>query len=275
MKTSVEHSAAKYDPQENFLVFAVNQQLFALPHQKIISVLDNPASTMMPGMSDHARGVMNFMGEPVTYFDFRKILGEQSIREEINELFDMLLARKQDHLNWVSKLKEAVTNGTEITVQTNPHLCAFGKWYDGFQTENLALSRYLKKFDQPHQKIHALAIQAKGLISAGNAQTALDMIHEAENTVLAQLIRLFDEARDELQRANTEYAIVTQTDDMRKAAFAVDQPKYFGVLDEITHPLPKMVVQQSNGFVEACGTLKVDDTNTEILIIELTKLISR
>lgn len=274
MGVCIQQAASKYDCQDNFLVFAVNKQLLALPHQKIISVLDNPASTLMPGMSAHARGVMDFMGEPVTYFDFRKIIGVPSIQQEIDELHDMLLVRKQDHLNWISKLKDSVNHGAEITVQTNPHLCAFGKWYDNFHTENTTLARYLREFDRPHQKIHAIGVHAQEFIAMGNKAAALNLIHETEKKELAEMLHLFDRAKEEFQRANSQYAIVTHTGDRQKVAFAVDEPKFFGLLDEIAYPLPKMVDAQGSSFVDACGFLRADGANDEVLIVDLEKLIN-
>lgn len=273
MEATAQQPAAKYDSQDNYLVFAVNKQLLALPHHRIISVLDNPGATLMPGMSPHARGVMEFMGEPVTYFDFRKIIGVQSVRQEIDELHAMLLLRRQDHLNWINTLKGSVNQGTAITVQTNPHLCAFGKWYDSFHSENLALGRFLQEFDLPHRQIHAIGLHAQEFLANGNREAALALIHETENRELAQLLRLFDRARGELERANSQYAIVTHAGDRQKVAFAVDEPKYFGLLEDITYPLPRMVTQGGNNFVDACGFLRADGANDEVLIVDLERLI--
>lgn len=263
----------KYDPQGSYLVFSVNKQLFALPYQKIISVLDNPTATMMPGMDAHTRGVMDFMGKPVTLYDFRKITGILTMNEEIETLDDSLMKRKQDHLNWIAKLKDAVNSGSEITVETNPHKCAFGKWYDSFHTDNLGLSKYLEKFDAPHKHIHGIATRAKDLIAQGDVGAAMKLIDETENRELAELLRLFDGAKAELKRAHTEYAIVVHADDSMHVALAVDEPKYFGVLNDITYPLPKMVDREAASFVDAYGVLRSEGTDAEILIVELDKIL--
>ncbi len=275
MDTFTSQQSVKYDAQGAYLVFAVDRKFFAMPYQKIISVLDNPPATRMPGLSDHARGVMDFMGEPITYLDFRKLIGARGMREEMSELHETLQARKQDHLNWIAKLKEAVTNGTEITVQTDPHLCAFGKWYDSFQTENLSLKRFLKGFDQPHRQIHGIAVRAKELIASGNVTAALHLIGETENRQLAELVRLFDSAKEELRKATSEYAIVARSEERGMIALAVDEPRYFGQLETITHPLPKMATLQENGFVDACGSLRGEGVESEILIIDLERLVEK
>lgn len=264
----------KYDPQGSYLVFSVDDRLFSLPFQKIVSVLDVPKATLMPGMDEYMRGVMDFMGQPITIYNFRKKIGAPDVSDEIITLSETLQQRKQDHLNWIAKLKGAVESGAEITVETNPHKCAFGTWYDSFRTDNLAMKRYLAKFDAPHQYIHGIAAHAKQFIAEGNTDAALKLIRETEQGALAQLVVLFDEASAELQQAFTEYAIVVQADECTKVALAVDEPRYFGVLDDLTFPLPNMVDRHGVGFVDAYGVLKSDDGAAEILIVDLEKFLS-
>jgi purine-binding chemotaxis protein CheW len=183
MDSCAIEQSGKYNAVDSYLVFAVDRQYFAMPYQNIIAVLDNPPATRMPGMCPYARGVMEFMGEPVSYFDFRKLIGVRGIPEELDELYATLLARKQDHLNWIGKLKDEVTNGADITVQTNPHLCAFGKWYDAFETDNLAMKRFIRQFDRPHQHIHSIAVRVKEYMATGDAPAALHLIRETEDKV--------------------------------------------------------------------------------------------
>jgi len=270
---SLTDNGKKYDPRESYLVFVADERLFALPFQKIISVLDVPHATMMPAMSEQTRGVMDFMGQPITIYDFRKKIGAASVHDEIDRFNAMLQQRKQDHLNWIAKLKDAIESGTEITVETNPHNCAFGKWYDSFQTDNLALKRHLAKFDAPHQQIHGIATRSKQFIAEGKKEAAQRLIHESEQGVLRQLITLFDETRSELQKAYTEYAIVVQADESSNVALAVDEPRYFGMLDDITFPLPKLIDRHGVGFVDAYGVLKSEGVDAEILIVELDKFL--
>ncbi|MDD2852307.1 MAG: CZB domain-containing protein [Desulfuromonadaceae bacterium] len=271
---NLSQSEIRYDPKGSYLVFSADNRLFALPFQKIISVLDFPKTTMMPRMAEYMRGVMNFMGEPITMYDFRKTIGAVSMSDEITALSETLRQRKQDHLNWIAKLKEAVNTGAEITVETNPHKCAFGKWYDSFHTDNLALKRHLAKFDTPHQYIHGVASRAKQYITEGNQTAAQNLVRETEQGVLTQLVALFDETKAELQRAYTEYAIVVHADDSRKVALTVDEPRYFGALDEIIFPLSNLVDRHETGFVDAYGVLKSEGVDDEILIVALEKFLT-
>jgi purine-binding chemotaxis protein CheW len=267
--------AAKYDRKENYLVLDVNKQLFGIPHSKIISILDGPKCTAMPGLIDQVSGVIDFMDKPIPLLSFRKNLGLASIKEEMDALVEMLEQRKQDHLNWIAKLHGCVESGTEISVETNPHKCAFGKWYDSYVTENLGLARYLKQFDAPHKRIHNLAVQAKELLARNDHSGALDLIRRAETNELSKLVALFDQAAGILYGSITEYAVVVQVDDQRTSALAVDHLKYFGPLDEIVYPLQGMFDCRGRSFVDAYGMYAADESSVEILIVNLEHLIAQ
>jgi Chemoreceptor zinc-binding domain/CheW-like domain len=265
----------KYMQEWSYLVFTVNGQLYALPHQNIISILDKPQTTVIPGMVDEVSGVIDFMGKPLPLYDFRKIIGLRPLMEEADELASSLMQRKQDHLNWITKLKEAVTAGADITVETDPHKCAFGRWYDSFHSDNRIMERHLKQFDAPHKYIHGIALQAKQYMSDGDGDAALKLIQETEHNDLAKLVSLFDGTRQLLHRALTECVIVVQVGRAERVAFTVDEPSYFGQLDEITYPLPLMAVPQGAGFIEAHGVLNADGGASQVLIVALDKVIRR
>ncbi len=80
---------------------------------------------------------------------------------------DALLAQKElDHLNWAGRVNALLTDEkvTTLDVQTDDHLCAFGKWLyseQRRQTEQIvpALSPLLKEIEVPHQHLHLSAVE--------------------------------------------------------------------------------------------------------------------
>lgn len=50
-----------------------------------------------------------------------------------NKLRAEMVQREVDHLNWANEVNELLNNDqvTELKVETDPHKCAFGKWYYG------------------------------------------------------------------------------------------------------------------------------------------------
>lgn len=155
---------------------------------------------MMPG---HVLGVMNLRGSILPVYDSRVRLGIKSDKEERKELIHSLNLRKQEHIEWLNTLKQQVENEEEITVQRDPTLCNFGKWYykfmsdmqkrssDTLKVDNIVLST-LKKFEKPHAEIHSIADQAQKHIVAGNTNGAKDLIQQEGTTVLNRMIELFE-----------------------------------------------------------------------------------
>ena len=82
--------------------------------------------------------------------DLRVRLGMIPLKKEIDDLVDLMKQREQDHRKWLEELESSVRQQREFKLATDPHKCAFGKWYDTFTTDNLTLGHALKKFDQPH-----------------------------------------------------------------------------------------------------------------------------
>jgi methyl-accepting chemotaxis protein len=82
-----------------------------------------------------------------------------------NKLDGALAQRELDHLNWANKVNALLTDDkvTKLTVQTDPHKCAFGKWLHGEGRQHAeelvpSLKPLLAKIEGPHAKLHASAI---------------------------------------------------------------------------------------------------------------------
>ena len=98
----------------------------------------------------------------------------------------MLDARKQDHVNWVSALERSIETSERFTLATDPHKCNLGKWYDNFKTNSSELSAHLARLEEPHRKLHEVALRAERCIEARDR----DAVADCKKSV-------FEEARDE------------------------------------------------------------------------------
>jgi methyl-accepting chemotaxis protein len=83
-----------------------------------------------------------------------------------NELVENLISKEVDHLNWGDSVGELLTNEdvTKLQVETDHHKCAFGKWLYSDARKQAekdipALADILKKIEEPHQHLHASAIE--------------------------------------------------------------------------------------------------------------------
>jgi hypothetical protein len=178
-------------------------------------------------------------------------MGWPTLQEEKDALIVTLRARKQDHLNWLAKLLDCVTKGAEVTVETDPHKCAFGRWYDTFTTTSASLGSYLKRFDDPHKTIHTIAVRAGELMARGEVEAAKALIHRSEGAELETLVSLFDGVEDVLGHHFSEYSVIVHQEaadagsapddgpEMKAdAAIAADRVEHFGTVDRIIQPAP-------------------------------------
>ena len=184
MKNEVHEHGNLCTQEIDYLVFSANDYILALPYFDIIQIIDSPACTSLPNMPKYLRGVIDLMGEALPLIDTRIKLSTQSRQEEVTAFVNTFMMRKQDHLDWIDKLKNAVENDEEILVEKNPHKCAFGKWYETYKPNTFALAQYMSLFDTPHKAIHKLAVHVEELIQAGQKEQAKLLIHNTENNEL-------------------------------------------------------------------------------------------
>ena len=89
-----------------------------------------------------------------------------SLKEENEALCQLMEQRAQDHKRWVQELADSVVQSRRFKLATDPHQCAFGKWYDTYKTDNLLMSSFLKEFDEPHKKIHGMAMTVTEMVGS-------------------------------------------------------------------------------------------------------------
>ena len=262
-------------PQDiEYLVFTVNQGRYGVPHFDVVSVMDIPSFTAVPHLPEDVRGVIAFRNGNIPLFDLRVCFGTKARLSETDDLVKTMELRKQDHINWLNKLKDEVLHDKPISVQTDPHKCAFGKWYDTFQSDNLNLNAYMRRFDEPHKAIHRVAVDAEKLISSSQVQSAHDLINRTEEGLLVRLLELFDGIADQVRKYLLEYAIILEIgEDM--FAIAVDDINFFSRLSHIEHPLPSGVDVGSE-LVQALGRYHEEGNTQEkdVLLLDMSRITS-
>ena len=251
----------------DYIVFTSHDHLLALPYCDVIQIVDSPSSTFLPHMPHAIRGVIDYMGEAIPLIDTRIRLSEKSRKEEVDDFVKTFMLRKQDHLNWIENLKNSVNKDEIISVQKDPHQCAFGKWYDTYVPHTLKLASYMKRFDVPHKAIHYLAVQAEKLLQEGQKEQARTLIEKAENEELIRLIELFDGFEDQMRQSYREYALII-VNNGRKFALAVDSIKYFEKMDEIVDKVPLLGINNQR-MVRGIGRKKVNERTEDVIILDL------
>ena len=121
-----------------------------------------------------------------------------------------------DHLEWAAEIQKALLDNEEsINVQTDPKLCAFGKWLYSAEAATTAsadsiMGTLLEQIKTPHQKLHD---------SAKEIQSSYRKIHEGLSSTLH--IRLDDHRRWTAQVAGSiiENSLIQVETDPGKCGF--------------------------------------------------------
>ncbi len=129
--------------QTQEVVVLVRGQLYGIEIEHVREMFEIPKLTAMPRVPEFVRGVVNLRGRVLPVLDLRMKLGMPRLSDEHEALFQMLKDREQDHKNWIAELESSVEERRPFKLQTDPHLCAFGKWYDMFSHPSRLVAAFL------------------------------------------------------------------------------------------------------------------------------------
>lgn len=198
----------------NWIIFLLNGRHFGIAARCIREMFHITEMRSIPNHPSIFRGLTSLRNEVFNVLDLRKFLGFKSMPEEYKELADNLKQRRKDHENWVHELEISIKENKPFKLATDPHKCAFGKWYDAFQTPVLKLARTLDKFDNPHRKIHGVALKTLDALKEKGQDVALKLIDETRNKELSSLLKLFDEVDLILEKPQREIGMVFEFNDV-------------------------------------------------------------
>ncbi len=146
-------------------------------------------------------GVMSYLG-------LSKINDETTDMVGKNELVQTLARREIDHLNWANKVSELFIDDTvtELTVQTDDHKCAFGKWLYGPGREEAEkqvpqLATILKEIEGCHLELHTSAIEIKDCFDPANTEQASNVYLHKTCPSLKQVQALLGQATEHVEAA--------------------------------------------------------------------------
>ena len=190
----------------------------------------------------------------IPVLDLRLLLGMPSSLQVLQELIEVFDARERDHRAWIDDLEASLREGRAFKFTTDPHACAFGRWYDGLRTTDLVLQAQLRKIDEPHKRIHRRGAEALQLAADGRVDGALRIAADIRTNELAGTLALFAETKEALRCAHREVIVV-----MRSAssplAVVVDGVESVEVLDavDVSHSVAALLGAQ-DGVVSGMRT---------------------
>lgn len=237
--------------------------IYGISYKNIVSIVILDQVISISHAPDFIRSAIDFRDKIIHIIDLRKMLGIKSIQEEVSELTGVLIGRKQDHINWLSELMNSVEEKREFKLTTDPHACAFGKWYDFFKTDDLMLKFLLEKFDKPHRKIHSIGVDVKHLEESGDYFAAAQLIAYTKNNELKEMISLFETLIKEYIESKREIVIVLRNDE-KTLGIIVDEVISVEPLLQETGKIIENRMFNSNLFL--CIGKRRKDSNSVVLL---------
>ena len=204
-----------------WVVFMLHTTQMAMSAEHVQSMVVVSEASKVPNASDHIRGVVNLRGTIVPLIDLRVRLGMPSFLAEVEEFCSLMDQREQDHRRWLQELEASVREQRVFTLATDPHQCAFGKWYDSYQPVSYTLASLLKQFEAPHRVIHGIAEKVFAAVKNGDPDRAFELIELCRDKELAQMIILFAQTKEYYRTQNREVSVVLEHQ-RKLVALAVD-----------------------------------------------------
>lgn len=217
-----------------WVLVEIDTVIYAISCETVLSLSQVPTITPLPKTPKEVRGLIDFRKRQIQLIDTRVLLNLKSIAEEITDFEKMMEQRYKDHMNWLETLERNVKDDMEFTLTTDPHKCAFGKWYDSFKPKNanIHFTSTFSKFDKPHKAIHQIGIKAKDLIGKGKKAEAIELIDSVKHTELKQMLYLFDEIKEAYKDTSKEIVVIIG-DEGKCIGLSIDQVTAIEPLFEI------------------------------------------
>lgn len=203
-----------------WVIFMLDGGHYAVSAKMVKSLVKLEGVNAMPNQPPFIRGIMNLRGAVIPMLDLRARLNLKSMADEVQAFWSMMDQRRADHERWLGELRKSTEESRAFTLTTNPHQCAFGKWYDAYKPKDPMLAQLLRTFDEPHKRIHAIAHQVEECKSAGRTEEALEIIQRCWDNELKMMGGLFQEVKLAYQASQREIALIL--DGERPSGLIVD-----------------------------------------------------
>lgn len=181
------------------ILFRLCGGLYCADSRYVSTIMELPEYTTLPDAPPYITGIFPYRGSSVTMFDLRAALKQPSLSDEFSDFCKMLDARKQDHIDWVNAFEHSIESGEHFSLAADPHKCKLGKWYDTFKTDSSVLSTHLAKLEDPHRKLHELAISLEHQKEPGQKGAPKDyqaLYQKAHGEYMPKVLDVLEEAKE-------------------------------------------------------------------------------
>lgn len=202
-----------------WLQFRLKGQNYAINSRSIVNISTLPDDLCpMPNAPAYMQGYFYLRDRIVPLYDLRTLFGLCTLKDEYLNFTEMLEQRKQDHLHWTAELKNSIAENRSFSLTTDPHQCAFGKWYDSFTSDSDTINHHLRKIDEPHKNLHHAADDVMHCNqeheNCKRSECLKNVLGRLENEYVPKIVGLLDEAKEIFQSSYREMVVVIERDDV-------------------------------------------------------------
>lgn len=173
------------------ITFVTSEAAFAVPLEQVLYIeKDVKRNLQVNDLDEFNHEVITFQNNTVQLYDFNRLMGSENHQQAMARLISELDVMEKQHKEWLDALELSLKENTPFTQAIDPKKCAFGIWYEKYETENEELAEVLSRFDEPHTKLHSLAKQLLDL-NKTEPEKALEILNQERSSTLAELIHLF------------------------------------------------------------------------------------
>ena len=247
------------------IIFKVKDHFYSVNSANIAGIMQLPEYQKVPEAPPHVKGIFVLRGETVSMSDMRIIFGYKTLNDEFEEFKEMIEHRKNDHLRWAEELERCAETGEEFTLASNPHDCAFGKWYYSYKSENNVIKTHLRAIDQPHTELHEAAVKLKKYQQTGETKEIEKLINAVKEDYVPTVLKLLDETVEAFRtEVFHEMLLVFQGNGDRQLGIVVDEVVAVEDLQRISDR-SAIARFQTLGLVSGiCKSSRIDDIVLEL-----------
>ncbi|MBE0440405.1 MAG: CZB domain-containing protein [Gammaproteobacteria bacterium] len=257
----VDNKLGKSVQNRQIFTFFIEEMMFGLDVENVLMLGQEINDIQrLPVEERGFCGVVKFQGTLVPVLDYAHRIGVPSGMDSKTQLIDALAEREKEHIEWLNELESCIKSDKTFTKQLDPNECAFGKWYNKFDTRDETLKELMIQLDEPHRRIHLLGDRLIKLRDSNKQEEALEILAVERATTLRRLRALFTRVRDQIQSGIRPVLLYVTLDGKT--------PRYALMIDEINDVIN---YNQSDFQSSQAGTLGLIKKIEHVLVGIYTK----
>ncbi len=173
------------------------------------------------------------------------------------QLKSLLADRWIDHLDWINQVANSNLTKTIFDGGVDPHQCAFGKWFYGYEAEDPQFGNLLESWEHPHAQLHESAARVAEAQKAGDWSLANQVYHEETLVALDHLQKAYHETQGWVDDMAHRQALAKQVYDEKTRKHVEATQAVLGELVGHYEEMAKAASDESHATIASTITIMI------------------